>query len=86
MMRTLSSRTEEFGLALADQLIQDLRDPANRQTLDDIVESILVRVGGDRGKLDTLVRDTIVDLLEEVKRQINVKHWRLQQDESPATL
>lgn len=85
LMRTLADRTEEFGLALADQLVADLSDPASRPTLDAVVESILIRAGGDRRRLDALVRDTLVDLLEEVKRQVNVKHWRLQQDTTPGS-
>ena len=76
LLATLSSQTEEIGLAFADQLIADLRNPAHRQTLDEVLESIIIRAGGDRRVLDQLVRDTLLDLLDQVKKQVAVQQWR----------
>ena len=83
LLETVSAQAEEIGLALADQLIADLRDPANRATLDSIVESILIRAGGDRKVLDRLIRDTLLDLLEQVKEQVAIQQWRLDNSVNP---
>jgi len=77
LMAALSDQTEEIGLAFADQLIEDLTEPDNRPTLDAVLEGILVRAGGDRNVLDSLIRDTLVDLLDQVKAQVAVQQWRL---------
>lgn len=77
LMAALSDQTEEIGLAFADQLIEDLTNPANRATLDSVLESLLIHVGGDRTVLDGLIRETLLDLLEQVKSQIAVQQWRL---------
>ncbi len=78
LMAALSDQTEEIGLAFADQLIEDLTDPENRPTLDAVLEGILVRAGGDRQVLDSLIRDTLLDLLDQVKAQVAVQQWRLE--------
>ena len=77
---TFSSQAEEIGLAFADQLIADLQNPEHRETLDAVLESILIRAGGDRQVLDKLIQDTLLDLLEQIKQQIAVKQWKLQLD------
>lgn len=76
MLATLAAQSEEIGLAFADQLVADLGDPANRPTLDRLLESIVIRAAGDRHALDRLVRDTLIDLLEEVKKQVGVRQWQ----------
>ena len=76
LMAALSAQTEEIGLAFADQLIEDLNNPANRATLEAVVEGIVVRAGGDRTVLDNLIRDTLLDLLEQIKLQVAVQQWR----------
>lgn len=76
LLASLSAQTEEIGLAFADQIITDLKDPLHRSTVDDVLESIIIRAGGDRRVLDQLIRDTLLDLLDQVKDQVSIQQWR----------
>lgn len=77
LLASLSGQAEEIGLAFADQIIADLKNPVHRSTVDDVLESIIIRAGGDRQALDYLIRDTLLALLDQVKEQVAVKQWQL---------
>lgn len=76
ILASLSAQAEEIGLAFADQIIADLKNPAHRDTVDDVLESLIARAGGDRHTLDFLIRDTLLALLDQVKEQVAVKQWQ----------
>ena len=49
--------------------------------MDAVLESIIIRAGGDRQALDLLIRDTLLALLDQVKEQVAVKQWQLPPNE-----
>jgi hypothetical protein len=81
LLASLSAQAEEIGLAFADQIIADLKNPVHRSTVDEVLESIIIRAGGDRQALDHLIRDTLLALLDQVKEQVAVKQWQLTANE-----
>ena len=77
----LGDTVRELGVALTDQLVEDLTDPANRDTLDDLIDGILRHAAGDREQLDQLIRDTLLDVLDQVKAQVAVQQWKVDAEE-----
>lgn len=69
------------GLALADQFVDDLSAPGNRAHLDQLLDSLIGELAGDRTTLNQLTRDTLLDILEQVKIQVGVQQWKLTADE-----
>ena len=72
----LSDSASEIGLAFSDQLIEDMADPANREELDRLLDSLIAELSGNRAALNTLVRETLLDVLEQVKSQVAVQQWK----------
>lgn len=67
---------EEVGLALTDQLVEDLNNPANRVHLDNLVDSIIEHAIGDRDELNRVTKSLLLDTLEEVKAEVAIKQWQ----------
>lgn len=76
----LGDTVRELGVALTDQLVDDLTDPANRDTLDALVDGLLRHASGDRQELDRLIRETLLDILDQVKIQVAVQQWKQVED------
>ncbi|MGB2337131.1 MAG: ion transporter, partial [Alcanivorax sp.] len=73
----------ETGSAFVDQLVDDLASPANRPQLEQLLHDLIDAAGGEGEQLDALVRDTLLDVLEQVKNQVAVQQWKLEEgDES----
>ncbi|MFN3713445.1 MAG: ion transporter [Alcanivoracaceae bacterium] len=72
----LGDTVRELGVALTDQLVEDLTNPANRDTLDSLIDGVIRHAAGDRDQLDRLIRDTLIDILDQVKAQVAVQHWK----------
>ncbi|PKM21358.1 MAG: hypothetical protein CVV10_09770, partial [Gammaproteobacteria bacterium HGW-Gammaproteobacteria-14] len=72
----LGETVRELGVALTDQLIEDLTNPANRETLDSLLDGLIRHAGGDRDQIDRLIRETLLDILDQVKVQVAVQHWK----------
>ena len=72
----LGDTVRELGVALTDQLVDDLTNPENRETLDALVDGILRHAAGDRHELDRLLRETLLDILDQVKIQVAVQQWK----------
>lgn len=76
-MALLRDTVKELGVALSDQLVEDLENPANRSTVDQLLDDLLRRLGGEREQLDGLVRDTLLEVLDEVKAHVAIQRWKL---------
>lgn len=72
----IGDTVRELGVALTDQLVEDLTAPENRETLDSIVDGVLRHAAGDRHELDRLIRETLLDVLDQVKVQVAVQQWK----------
>lgn len=72
----LSDTSRELGLAIADQLVEDMAAPENRDDLDQFLDSLIAELAGNRAALNSLVRDTLLDVLEQVKVQVAVQQWK----------
>lgn len=78
----LGESVREIGTALADQFIDDLARPAHRARLDQLTSDLISHVAARRdGRLDSLVRATLIDILEEVKKEVSVKQWKLDEQQ-----
>jgi hypothetical protein len=73
----LGDTVREIGTALVDQMVEDISNPTYRSRLDEVLDSLITQAAGDRGRLNDLVRDTTLDILEQVKIEVNVKQWKL---------
>ena len=79
----LGDAVRETGSAFVDQLVDDLASPANRPQLEQPLHDLINAAGGEGEQLDALVRDTLLDVLEQVKSQVAVQQWKLEEgDES----
>ncbi len=79
----LGDAVRETGSAFVDQLVDDLASPANRPQLEQLLHDLINAAGGEGEQLDALVRDTLLDVLEQVKSQVAVQQWKLEEgDES----
>lgn len=72
----IGDTVRELGVALTDQLVEDLTASENRDTLDSIVDGVLRHAAGDRQELDRLIRETLLDVLDQVKVQVAVQQWK----------
>jgi hypothetical protein len=81
----LGDTVRELGVALTDQLVDDLTDPANRDTLDELIDGIIGHTVGNRRELDRLIRDTLLDVLDQIKAQVAVQNWKLEEESSAET-
>ena len=72
----LSDSASDIGLAFTDQLIEDMADPANRAELDELLDTLIAELAGNRAALNSLVRETLLDVLEQVKQQVSVQQWK----------
>lgn len=68
---------QEMGVALGDQLVEDLTDPRYRDDVDRLLDDLLSSVVSDRAQIDSLVRDTLLEILDEIKAQVAVQQWKL---------
>ena len=71
---------QELGVALADQLLDDISATENRATLDRLLEDLLGDAIGDTNQISTLVQDTLLEVLEQIKAQVSVQRWKLAEE------
>ncbi|MDX1804183.1 MAG: ion transporter [Alcanivorax sp.] len=77
----LGEAVRETGTAFVDQLVDDLASPASRPQLEALFSDLIdAAISGDRRQLDSLVRDTLLDVLEQVKMQVAVQRWKDQEN------
>ncbi|MED5239238.1 MAG: ion transporter [Pseudomonadota bacterium] len=69
----------ETGSAFVDQLVEDLSSQANRAQLEQLFHDVLDASRGDGEQLDELLRDTLLDILEQIKQQVAVQRWKLEE-------
>ena len=79
----LGEAVRETGTAFVDQLVDDLASPANRQQLEQLLHDLIGAAKGEGEQLDQLIRDTLMDVLEQVKAQIAVQQWKLEEQDGP---
>jgi hypothetical protein len=72
----LGDTVRELGVALTDQLVEDLTNPTNRDTLDSLIDGVIRHAAGDRDQIDRLIRETLIDILDQVKAQVAVQQWK----------
>ena len=78
----LGESVREVGMALVDQVIDDLSHPDHREYLDQLIGDLITHAShGTEGDLDVLVRETLIDVLEQVKQQVSIKHWKLDEQQ-----
>ncbi|MZR61592.1 ion transporter [Alcanivorax sp. DP30] len=73
----LGDAVRETGSAFVDQLVDDLSSSANRPQLEQLLHDVLDAARGDGERLDDLLRDTLLDILEQIKQQVSVQQWKL---------
>lgn len=75
----LGDAVRETGSAFVDQLVDDLSTPANRPQLERLLHDVLDAARGDGEQLDELLRDTLLDILDQIKQQVGVQQWKLEE-------
>ncbi len=75
----LGEAVRETGSAFVDQLVDDLSSEAHRESLEQLLHDVVDAARGDGEKLDDLLRDTLLDILEQIKRQVAVQQWKLEE-------
>ena len=75
---------QELGVALADQLLDDISAEANRTALDQLLENLLSDAVGDTSGISGLVQETLLEVLEQVKGQVSVQRWKLAEERARA--
>lgn len=84
-LQLLGDTVRELGVALVDQLVEDLTVPAHRTQLDNLIADLLshANVEGNT-QVDTLLRELLIEILEQVKIQVAVQHWKMTDAAGPA--
>ncbi|KAF0808981.1 hypothetical protein A167_02191 [Alcanivorax sp. S71-1-4] len=78
----LGESVREVGVALVDQMIEDISHPDHREYLDQLISDLISHTShGTAGELNLLVRETLIDVLDQVKQQVSVKHWKLDEQQ-----
>ncbi|EKF74833.1 hypothetical protein A11A3_06360 [Alcanivorax hongdengensis A-11-3] len=81
----LGEAVRETGTAFVDQLVDDLASPASRPQLEQLFQDMLsAAIGDDRQALDSMLRDTLLDILEQIKVQVAVQQWKLEENPPPS--
>lgn len=81
----LGDAVRETGTALVDQFVDDLSSPTNRVHLEQFIHDIIKASQGDAPQLNALLRETLLEILEQVKHQIAVQQWKAsEQDATPS--
>ena len=73
----LGEAVRETGSAFVDQLVDDLGSAANRPQLEQLLHDVLDAARGEGEQLDDLLRDTLIDVIEQIKQQVAVQQWKL---------
>lgn len=77
----LGETVRQIGTAFVDQLVDDVANPAHRGRLDALLTDLISQAGGDREQLNTLIQSTALDVLEQVKAEVRVQQWKLDEAE-----
>ena len=72
----LGDTVRDGGTALVAQIVEDISAPANRQRLDALVDNLLVASSGGGEQLNEMVKETLLEILDHVKDQVAVQHWK----------
>lgn len=72
----LSNTVKEISTALVDELMDDLRDPAHRPTIDRLLLDVLEEAMPDGEDLNSVIQQTIQEILDEVIVQVSIKRWK----------
>lgn len=78
----MGEAVRETGTAFVDQLVDDVASPANRPQLEQLLNDLLEAAGGEGEQLNSLIRETLVDVLDQVKTQVAVQQWKLEEDDN----
>ena len=76
----IGETVRELGTALTDEVVDDITNPDYRERLDELLTMVITQAGGDRAELNELVQSTTLDILEQVKAEVNVKQWKLAEE------
>jgi hypothetical protein len=76
--RLLRQQVQQLGLALVDALVDDLSAPENQTHINQVLDSLL-QTEGDK-PLTPLVQDILYGAIEQIKRQIAVQQWKLEEE------
>lgn len=79
----LGEAVRETGTAFVDQLVDDLASPANRPQLEQLLHDLIGAAKGEGEQLDQLIRETLLDVLEQVKAQMAVQQWKQEEQDGP---
>ncbi|ASK34024.1 ion transporter [Alloalcanivorax mobilis] len=79
----LGETVRDSGTALVEQLVEDISDPAYRERLDTLIDNVLSASSGDSGKLNEMVKQTLLEILDHVKAQVAVQHWKSEEQGAP---
>lgn len=80
----IGDTVRELGTALTDQFVDDVANPAYRNRLDELLTEVIAQAGGGREELNELIQSTTLDILEQVKAEVNVKQWKLAEEAEEA--
>lgn len=81
----LGDAVREVGVALTDQVVEDLNNPEYRPALDRLLADLISQAGGDREHLNTLVQETTRDIIEQIKAAVRVQQWKLDEEQGRRT-
>ncbi|MED5388018.1 MAG: ion transporter [Pseudomonadota bacterium] len=79
----LGDAVRETGSAFVDQLVDDLASPANRPQLEQLLHDVIGAAKGEGEQLDLLIRETLLDVLDQVKSQVAVQQWKQEEQDAP---
>ncbi|MBF1801561.1 ion transporter [Alloalcanivorax profundimaris] len=77
----LGDTVRDGGSALVDQLVEDVSSPANRPRLDALIDDLLSASHGGTEQLNEMVKQTLLEILDHVKAQVAVQHWKEEEPE-----
>lgn len=75
--RLVRQQVQQLGLALVDALVDDISAPENQTHINQVLDAFLQTEGGEL--LTPLLQDILFGAIEQIKRQIAVQQWKLEE-------
>lgn len=72
----IANTVHEVSTLLLDELVEDLRNPEHRPTIERLILDVLEEAVPDGEDLNAVIQQTLQEILDEVIVQVSVKRWK----------
>ncbi|CBL46298.1 Conserved hypothetical protein [gamma proteobacterium HdN1] len=74
-------QVQQLGLALVDSVVNDISAPENQAKLQQVLEAFLQ--SQNDAPLMPLIKEVVFDIIEQIKAQVAIQQWKLEEPADP---